>query len=275
VARLAIHFLYALLLAAPWYIISQVQIARGLNAPEFPYIEEAMGSGRTLLQRLLDGMTKLGKYNALFAISLVCLPILNKAYRWLFLLVILPFTVMWGFLYSYDVRNLSVVFPVVALTAGMGLEAILRHSERLFILLRISRVRVYALLALLAASIVLVSLRFPDNSLISRQISLQRQLWYPQLNEILYAQLADLGPETQIVTNYRADFLPGMEHSVLLYDFLELTDLVSLLENHPEAELILYPGNADGQILAFIDESIGSGQFQLVVDMGYWKLVRR
>ena len=59
---------------------------------------------------------------ALLSAVLLLSSLLLRATRWITLLLIFPFLLAWGFWFSYEIRNASLAFPLVALVSGIVID---------------------------------------------------------------------------------------------------------------------------------------------------------
>ena len=126
----------ALVLVAPWYAVKhgQVVAGRGFDIAAYLIAPGGWHGDETLPQRLTTGLdrldTALGTFNAWLIGIAFALAALTPRYRWLIGAVLLPYTLLWAATFNYDTRNLAVILPLIALTAGQGL-AVLVGSLRL------------------------------------------------------------------------------------------------------------------------------------------------
>ncbi len=224
----------------------------------------------TLLERAKTAFLKLEKYGYLILFLIPALPLLQKAYRWLVALIVLPFTLIWMFYFSYDTRNLALAFPFIGLTAGMGIEGGLELLLRGFRQLKPARWRLAWLFLLVCVLLIVWGKLFPDQKLIQRQTELQKQIFAPTLNEKLYGYLEQSGEEKPLIlTNYPIAYLPGLENAQLEYWFTDLASFDELTQR-PGVNYILMPFNANDDIQTAVEEHIQNGEYQLVFeDEGY------
>ncbi len=103
-------------LFASWYVMKEVQIQLGLDASEVASVTRAVHFGRGPLERVAYAGVLLGRipYLGLLGIpgllgagALTLLSLRDARQRVVVLGLVLPFIVIWTFLYSYDTRNLS------------------------------------------------------------------------------------------------------------------------------------------------------------------------
>jgi hypothetical protein len=116
-------------IVASWYIYRQVQINRGIEPSEIHAATSRVHGNRSYGERFIYGFNKIlfargkNKNNAFFvysAIFLLLLGLFHKKTRFVMLFIVIPFTLIWGFLYSYSYRNLTMAFPFMALSMAFG-----------------------------------------------------------------------------------------------------------------------------------------------------------
>ncbi|MEJ5202043.1 MAG: hypothetical protein WHV66_07380 [Anaerolineales bacterium] len=268
--HLWLSFGIGLLLALSWYGYKYIAIARGLDSSNVNWVTQGIFQGMTYTERMQSAFWTLEKYGYLILFLIPALPLLQKRFRWLVLLVVLPYTVVWMLFFSYDTRNLALVFPFLGLTAGLGMEGVIELLVRGFGWLKPARWKLTWLFLLGCTLLIGLSKLFPDDKLIQRQTELQMQIFAPSLNEKLYDYLEQSGEENpRILTNYPVAYLPGLENAQLEYWF---TDLASFdeLTRRPEVNYILMPFNASEDIQSAVEQRIRSGQYELLFeDEGY------
>jgi hypothetical protein len=120
-------------LCAPIYIYAVVTIAAGTNDSEFGYLFEGIFQQPTRLARAADGFRSVfaalswPEIAALFAANIAVL--WDRRYRWILLVICVPFTLLWAFFFGYDARNLALTVPFWGLTTAVGLKIILVHIQ--------------------------------------------------------------------------------------------------------------------------------------------------
>jgi hypothetical protein len=262
----------ASLIALPWYGWSLVSVALGTNVSSVELMQELPLYSLPLLERLRQATLTLEKYNLLFLLSLAALPLLERRLRWILLGVGIPYALIWAVFLSYDTRNLAPVIPVISLSAGMGLEAIVARMEPLAARLRLSRIPGSIVIGAGIAGLLVWGASVRDRELLDRQDALLRRLWYPALNEQIYAR-AEQVPGGLFLTNYRMDFLPGLADVTLvdhLQDWEAYTDLVN---GNPEIRTILLSKYVNEQIMADVRLGVEEGRYGLIAEMGDWIMV--
>ncbi len=255
----------ALLLCLPWYAYKQVQITQGLDQNNVEYVTSGIYHGASLLERLTHAFQSLDKYVWLLALMIPALFLLESAYRWLVILLVIPFSLLWAGYFSYDTRNLALIFPVWGLAAGLCLERLVKMGFDLALRLKMDRVKAYAGVILLLLALAGVNFFYPASSLVKNQTAFQKQIFNPSLNSQLYEYIGQVGPNIKILTNYPLEFLPGLENIEVNYSF---TDFASFdqLRRQPEIDYLLIPVNVDDAIKAEVTRNLDNGNYKLIFE---------
>jgi hypothetical protein len=110
-----------LVIVAPWYGYKQVMIGRGVEKSEMGMIMQATEyTFRTsdVLTRFEDIRQSMGKYIYIFALIIPFTLFMDPLTRGINLIVALPLFLSWGFLASYDFRNLSIALPIFGMSTA-------------------------------------------------------------------------------------------------------------------------------------------------------------
>ncbi|OGO14325.1 MAG: hypothetical protein A2Y93_16055 [Chloroflexi bacterium RBG_13_68_17] len=265
-------FLLSCLIAAPWYVWSFVAVERGLNVSAIEGFATLTLYQEALPVRVLSALKMVGKYNLLFLVSAIAIPIADRGMRSLTLLVVYPYLLIWALLLSYDTRNLTPVIPIVSMTAGLGFMNLFHRIGPLAEGLKLSELRAWIAPALVVAGIVAGGVLIEDQTLVDRQVELQRGLWYPQLNEMIYARVEEV-PGTRFLTNYRMDFLPGLLDLTILDHLTDPGRFRELLGAYPDIRTVLVSNTkTNEEILEDLRQWVEAGSLVVLVEMGNWTM---
>jgi len=115
-----------------WYIPKHIQINNGLDSSEILTVTSAIYHGKPLLQRLTDGFFSVSHLFSLqgelgtivFSMIVLCLLLsfFVKKARTVLLFIVVPYTILWGFFWSYDTRNLNLALPFIAYSSAFGFQ---------------------------------------------------------------------------------------------------------------------------------------------------------
>jgi len=259
--------LYGLLLAGlvviPWYALKAFQFTTGSEASHLliPVARTSTVFGTlNIIDKISSGLLSLGKYAAGFLFILPALFLMDPAIRWISLLIVLPFTLLWSGYASYDVRNVTLVWAFYSLVIAVSLEAYIQWffkiGERI---LGQHRLRWWGVILtgiiLAAAGAVLL----PTSRIMQEQEKLQRQILNPDLNQELYAYFEANPSQGKILTNYPVDYLPGFEgrQFYFLYDNLKDFEWALKLE---EVKFLLVPSFASDEVKARLQKGVADGE---------------
>lgn len=254
VRRLSTACMVMVALAAPWYVYQRHMIATGQAQDNWDELFTNLHKDPTYAGRLRHGIRML-RGSLPFNDALGCLAVLHvvsiirRNTRWLYLLVIAPLTVIWAVGFSYSLRNLALVVPLMGLAAGVGLVELLGAAGWLagWLAARLAGAELnwsgssviplngqplpvvarggdgagmhpsssawgWAGVKLAILVIVMASLSLPRDWLLERQTTLQREVGDPSLNKVLYEYHESRPVRGLIATHYVAlNYLPGFE----------------------------------------------------------------
>jgi hypothetical protein len=193
-----------LLFIVPWHVYKEIQVLQGFEVRENP-MTFGVHRGRTFPERAIWAWTIWDTYLTTPVACFVALAVgLSLVFRRALpttLLIAIPFTAIWAFLFSYDRRNLALAYPFIGISAGMGAIAGWNWLRAFWKRRRAPRhvTTGLAVLALLAGASPWI-LREEILAAHDREL---RKLGPAELNEVLYAFLDQHGFEGKILTNYR------------------------------------------------------------------------
>lgn len=270
--RLFSSFVVISLLWASWYIFKQTRILMGADSAAVDVLISLSANryeSASLLQQIAAAIGQYREFIILFILVALTFPWMDRFYRALTLLFA-PYPVLWAWMASYDTRNLAIFLPVLALISGYSLHKLLdgfvNFSERLNIL----RSRSYVPLALAIAGLFSLAVVISPQALEQKQVDLQKQIFSPKKNQMLYELVEANGPQTKVLTNYPMAFLPGLGGNQVPFDFDDYARFLTHLTN-PEIEFILLPNAAGDQVRDYIDQRIDSGDYQFIARDQQWK----
>lgn len=270
------NLLLALVIVVPWYAFIEFNILTGRSASNIEYVTQGIYAGQSYWQRFLAAMESLGGYAYWFAFLILSLFVVSSEFRHIILLIILPFSALWAVYLSYEYRNLAVALPLIAMSAGVAIEAWGKYLQRVLGRWRNKiKLPVYIPLVLMLALLGATSLAFNSEHLLSRQLIAERKMFRPLLNQSLYAYLAGHGGPQPVISNYPLGWLPDLE-GMWRYDrFDDFTIFEQNLENFDDAELLLIPeADIDEQILQAVEQRLADGTYKLLFSEEDYRLIR-
>jgi len=130
---LLVSFFFMFVLSSVWYVYKEIQIVNHIDDSEISYVTNAIHNGKTYFERFMTGIDLLkrefGDINIYFVFIFMFLSILTPLTRWLFLLIIMPFILIWAIFYSYDIRNVTLALPFMGLCYGFGISFIIEKLK--------------------------------------------------------------------------------------------------------------------------------------------------
>lgn len=264
-------FFASLLVALPFYISRYLAIAQGLDTSNVGYLTSDIYHGTGIWERGMAAFRALDIYAYLFLLVIVTFWLVKPAYRWLTALVVIPFGLVWAFLFSYDTRNIALVLPLLGLVSGVGVESSVEFGLKILRWLRFERLRSGLVWVTILLAIFGAGLFFSDVKINARQVDLQKQIFAPQLNAALYEYIQAHGLEGQILTNYPINFLPGLEgkQSSFWYDDVAVFKSV---QKQSQIGYLLIPSNPAPEIAEIVERKLANGEYKFIfenTDGGY------
>ena len=195
-----------LVVVMPFYLYKQIAISRGLEASEIDYCTREIYAGASLLRRANSAFFTVlyalwGKNYEIGMVLMVLALIVSffdKTFRWILLLILLPFSIIWGLYFGYNVRNYVLSFPFWGLAVGMA-------GIQLF------KLKNYVVFFLILSFLFLLSFRYDTSYLLNSQISQARNLFNAELDRALYDYFDHHPFKGRIFSSYPIHFLPELQ----------------------------------------------------------------
>lgn len=260
---LAFVYIIALLTAGSWYFFKWLQIHAGADSSNIAYVTNDIYQGAGYIERALDAFTLLGKYKYLLFALVPAVFVVKKPYRWLGIIVAIPFSIVWFFFFSYEVRNLALIFPIWGMIIGLFVNQLFEYAVRFLNYIKIQKIPVASLLIVIIIALGFIGIKYPLNELIHNQEEKQWLLFNPELNTQIRQLVEKTGPDIKVLTNYPIDYLPGLSGSQVSYWYDSLPDYLSEVEK-PEINYLLVPNNAITEIKTEIQRGLENGSLQLL-----------
>lgn len=269
------HFLLVLVIVVPWYAYMEYRIIYGGNPSNIQYVINDIYKGQTLPERFVAAVDSLGTYIYYYVFVVLSLIVLDNRFRQLVLLVILPFSILWAFFLSYEFRNLAVALVLLSMTVGVAAEAWILRLQRLFANRARLRYPAFALILVALLALGAGTLTWNDERIVQRQISQQRQMFEPLLNEKLYTYFSHAeGPE-RVISDYPISWLPDLEGLWVQDRFQDLDAYHQTLVNYPDVTLLLAPlVTSDQRVIDEIWANINAENYQIIFTEANYMLIR-
>ena len=270
--RLFSSFVAISVLWASWYIFKETRILMGADSAAVDVLISLSANryeSASLLQQIAAAIGQYREFVVLFLLVALTFPWMDRFYKTLTILFA-PYPILWAWMASYDTRNLAIFLPVLALVAGYSVQILLNGLARIGERINISRTRVYVPLALAVVGLFALNFVMSPQALEQMQVELQKQIFSPKKNQMLYELVEANGPQTKVLTNYPMAFLPGLAGNQVTFDFDDYDRFLTHLTN-PEIEYILMPNGAGDQVRDYIDQKIDAGDYQFIARDQQWK----
>lgn len=272
---LARFFGVTLLLVLPWYTLMQYRIIFGGNESNIDYVINEIYKGQTLPERFVAAVNSLNWYVWYFVFAFVSLLVLDTRFRHILILVVFPFSILWAFFLSYEHRNLAVALPVLAMTVGVAAEAWVVRLQQLRWPRNKVQAPAYAFAAVAVVAFFGSGFVFSERALLDQQISEQRQIFRPTLNQKIYRYFSSHNGHEIVITNYPIGWLPDLEDLWLQEPFQNYEVYQATLASNPDVTLMLMPlTGIDPLILEEVQKNISLGIYQLELQEDNYILVR-
>jgi hypothetical protein len=269
-----------LILITPWYLYTQIRIIKGLEASELPFLADRIHGAttfaepfsravnNTLIETLHqhNGQVDLSAQSAMLLGIIILVGMVvglfYLSWRYLFVLVIAPFFLIWVFYFSYDMRNLSLVVPLIGGASGFGLGL---GGEVLYMQLRKLRSLGPGMITVATAVVLLtLNIHYDAATLREGQVTLQKQIGDPFINDLLYRYQAAEGFKGKIITNYQmVGYLPGLE-KLNRFDFMTSLPTLQMNIQDPETRYLLLISRPPTEVMSYLGEGMITGRFRVI-----------
>ena len=265
--KVLIWGMLAALIPVLWYGFKLVLISQGLDVSEVldnaGFTAQSYGNVG-LGSQIIQALRKLDTYLILFPLILCALPWLPTAVRWLVALFILPFPIVWAVMASYDMRNLALVAPALALAGGLSLEVIFRLFLRLLTVARIEKWTSILVPAAALAGLFVLAYLYPDSRIRAEDSAARQEVFSPSLNRDLRHLLAD-EPNTLILTYYPVAYVLERENSQVEFWYTDAQEFEHLMQNDKITHLLVPAFNVHPKITDQIEQWVNNGHLSFVL----------
>ncbi len=266
-------FLIGLLLILPWYLYNEYRIFTGINETNVLFLIGERHEGRALFERFIRAVVMLEKYIYLYIFILILLPFLDITSKWIAIIILVPYSLIWALGFSTFTTNFAIAMPFLGMITGLSTQKFLDFCIRLVSWLKFSRAKIVFILIFLIIAISISSQFVTDAHLITLQREQQKEILQSSVNSRIYAYFDKIGGFEPIMTNYPIRYLPELENMQVAignfadYDFYQWTK-----EQNPEVRLMLiFKGRVADDVFKDINKNIKNGKYELIFKNGaYW-----
>lgn len=281
--------LIPLVLIGPWYTYKVSQFVTGSDEPVLWSMIQDRHADRSPLERVGYAELLIEK-NIPFALWIVIVPMLllalwDPVYRWLVMLVIGPFFLVWSVGFSYETGNLTMIAPLAGIAMGIGLMQfgpVRRRPRRGVPAVREAvgagpwSVRVVHLVALAVVLAVLANGTFRRESLAALQQRLQRQVGVREINERLYDYGQRTGFHGAILSDYNVlAWLPEVGNHYRPIVGSDLDQFRKTYEDPAVECALLDLRQETPEIQAYLDDAVEHGTTRLEFEFSDYRLYRK
>jgi hypothetical protein len=273
------------IITVSWYGLKEIHIRKGLDRSEVGMVQDvhkvkdpvkrfANGIGQILSKR----HPKL-KVIVIAAAMLIFLGLFRRESWWPTLFVVIPYTLIWGFFFSYDARNLGFVLPFMAFSGAFGTAFVKTKLQRLkkFPSLPIP---FSAIIAGVLAVLVILSFTVLDSGALLRHQKAQKMKHgEPEVNRLLYEYHQNEGITGNIATNYLyLKRLPDLKQFFTRKPGRITMDFMDTLESEEGKHIhyLLMPVilKHEKEVYQRYREKLKTGQWRLIFKSGGYRFVK-
>jgi hypothetical protein len=275
IGKLVIFFLISLSLLIPWYIFNEIRILEGAKTNILLLISQDHHRGLTRIQRLVKAYKDLSIYFYLYPFVIITLPLIEKDYRKIVLLVLFPYTLIWAFFFSKYTRNLSIALPLLGMATGLGADGLIRVFTDLVSKWKIEKVKSQIVLGSIVVLIIGASLLVPSSTLIDLQTNNQKLILESEVNQLIYQHFDEKGKLEPVFTNYPLRYLPGFEQlQIKIGGFEDYNFYKQKRAEYPDVNYMLISLYKDNdEVVAEIQQKIKQGNYELIFSKNRYMFV--
>jgi len=210
--------LTVLIITASWYMLKEIQISKGIDRSEIRMVQSVHRSDSHTerltrgVREILERRHPLLEYLVYAAVLLILLGLFHKESRKVTLFIVIPYSLMWGFFFSYDFRNLSPAIPFMGFSAAFGIVFLKKLLPGPGKCPKFKLSVIPLVIATLAVLAVMNAAVFKKETLIHHQNLQKMKMGDYQLNDMLYRFHEKEGINGKIATNYAyLKLLPGLK----------------------------------------------------------------
>jgi len=257
----------AALIPALWYGFKLILISQGIDVSEVldnaGFTAQSYGNIGLGLQ-IIQALRKLDTYLILFPLILCALPWLPSSVRWLVVLFILPFPIVWAVMASYDMRNLALVAPALALAGGLSMEVLFRLFLRLLTVAKIEKWTSILIPAAALAGLFVLAYLYPNSRIRAEDSVARQEVFSPSLNKELRHLLAN-EPNALILTYYPVAYVLERENSQIAFWYTDAQEFERLMQNDKITHLLVPAFNVHPEIADQIEQWVNNGTLSFVL----------
>lgn len=264
--RVGKYFLLSLILILPWYVFNEYRIFMGAKTNVRGLADPSRYGG--YIPRFKHAINMIGIYAYLYPFVIITLPVMDKDYRKVVFTLLLPYSVIWGFLFSKFTRNLSIALPLLGMATGLGVGGLTSFVAKIISKPRILKVKSSYINISVLVLIFSASLFVPNQILIDHQTEKQRMILKEEVNRQLYAYFDQIGEYKPIFTNYPLQYLPELgKYRVEIGGFRDYDFYKKTRNNNPDVDLMLIGlFRVNDRVYREIQQQIDAGNIEVLFE---------
>ena len=176
--------LIILIVVMPWYGLKIIEFIRGIDSSHllFPINDTQQSHNSTnLLDLLISGLLSLGNPFYILLLVIPSIIVISKFWRWIGLLIVIPYSIIWATYASYDTRNFTLLLPLIAIIVGLGIKVLFDTILMITHKIGIPKIPVISIPIIIIFLMIPLLLIFPKDKLIANQIEKQKQIFSPSI----------------------------------------------------------------------------------------------
>ena len=265
--KILIFFGCSVLVVLAWYLYKWLNIQLGIESSNISYVTKDIYGGAGLFERAINAIGLLGNYAIFFAAILPAIILIKPSYRWLGILLVVPYSILWLFFFSYEVRNLALVFPFWGLILGLAIQQCVDYAIRMCTFLKLQKIPVIVIPILVAIAMVGSSFFYTSQKILASHEEQLWQIFNSDLDSKIRVLVGEVGTDISVLTDYPIDYLPGLEGTKVSYAYDSLSDYHWALEN-TDVQYLLVPDVIDPEVEKEIQAKLDDGSFEFLFSSG-------
>jgi hypothetical protein len=293
--KFIIPIFVALIIIAIFFVVYPQNIYR-----EIEFVKHRIGELRSAKEVFQVITTKIPMiYLFLFILFSLFFSFFDRIYGLIMLSLTCPLVCAWVFFDRsndiYDLRYLVPAIPLIGLSVGKGIENMASLAQRVWQKFTKSnvinmqaatenndtvlynntpqqqplfRIKLFELLIFLAFFLIIPSFLYTRSYLTERQIFMQQQIGYREINKVVYDYQRDEGLSGKIISNYQyLGHLPGLEkfYGFIVFKSYEDYDYQRKDPNVHYFLIMTAPGwGINQEIVNDINNRVKTGEYQLI-----------
>ncbi|OQY36081.1 MAG: hypothetical protein B6243_03950 [Anaerolineaceae bacterium 4572_5.2] len=274
--KLTKYFLFAFILLLPWYVFNEYRLFMGEKTNVAILAGNELHKGRAPWERFLRAISGIGIYAYLYLFVLLTLPFNTKDFRKIIYAILIPYSLIWGFLFSLETRNMSIALPLLGLATGLGAGGLTEFAANLITKFKITNIKTHILIILLIVIMVTGGLLVPSAPLIDYHKEQQKHILNANVTENLYQYFEETGNYEPVFTNYPLEYLPDLENlKVTIGAFTDYNLYKYTRAQHPEVNLMLIEDyRIADEVLEEIMYYVEQGDYEIIFQTSNFTFVR-